>query len=50
MPSVRGGVTNGNPPGAPPPSSIKQSYLRVGEDCMVYRYAAYQDTVFLLAI
>lgn len=37
MPSVRGGVTNGNPPGAPPPSSIKQSYLRVGEDCMVYR-------------
>ncbi|XP_066975472.1 protein unc-79 homolog isoform X11 [Macrobrachium rosenbergii] len=35
--SVRGGVTSGNPQGPPPPPSIKQSALRVGDDCIVYR-------------
>ncbi|XP_069937362.1 protein unc-79 homolog isoform X2 [Cherax quadricarinatus] len=32
-----GGVTNSNSQGPPPPPSIKQSALRVGEDCMLYR-------------
>ncbi|KAK7078174.1 hypothetical protein SK128_012120, partial [Halocaridina rubra] len=35
--NVRGGVTGSNPPGQPPQSSMKQSALRVGDDCMVYR-------------
>ncbi|XP_064117132.1 protein unc-79 homolog isoform X3 [Macrobrachium nipponense] len=34
--SVRGGVTSANPQGPPPPS-IKQSALRVGDDCIAYR-------------
>ncbi|XP_071543773.1 protein unc-79 homolog isoform X4 [Panulirus ornatus] len=37
IPPLRGGMTNNNSHGPPPPPSIKQSSLRVGEDCMVYR-------------
>ncbi|XP_068237998.1 protein unc-79 homolog isoform X5 [Palaemon carinicauda] len=35
--SVRGMVTSDNSQGPPPPPSIKQSALRVGEDCIVHR-------------